>query len=92
MAKEMGVWKTKDISIAAFMAVAGPKWLRADPIEDGQGKKNKFKMFVFEDEIIDGVSTCESLKQDYIAARPTTKMVARKLMDQYRAFRSLSFT
>lgn len=84
------VWWTKDIAIASFMAIALGKTrhLGTEPIR-GNGR---MRYFIFEDRAQSNEKReCESLKEDYLFERPITKVIARQIMDQFRAFRSLGY-
>ena len=85
--KTKKIWWTKDIAIASFMAVAIGKirLLGTEPID----RSGKLRYFIFEDNAQN--DECEALKQDYLFERPTTKVIARLIMDQFRAFRTLSY-
>lgn len=87
------IWWTKDIAIASFMKVAlgDDQFLGSTDIDEGDIRNRSLKFFVFSDKKENGRSWCETLKEDYISARPTTKVVARHLMDCFRALRSLSY-
>lgn len=81
-------YRTKDIAFAAFLKVAGAKMLRTE--KDGEldtKSRKKYCTFVFEDR----GNMIEELKQAYFAGSDKSKVPARMLMDQFKAFRSIGY-
>ena len=84
-------WETKDINIATFLQAAGQEFVGAkDAPGEFKGNK-KMKVFIFKDQLVDGKSACERMKEDFLFERPDTKIVAKRVLEVYRSLRALSY-